>query len=193
MARQSHHIYPKDALTRAWEEWCAPEIPQALAHHFEKCESKIEVAFLCAYLEVLEHKRIDGGALDWIICETLEGADKSHAIFEMYEGLEFADVIVLQPKVSGYRPDFVLWRILPPALSTPRVIVECDGFDFHDRTKALAARDKQRDRQLQKTGLQILRFTGSELWKNARTCAIEVFDFLSEAVERVQGTNSERS
>jgi very-short-patch-repair endonuclease len=52
--------------------------------------------------------------------------------------------------------------------------IECDGHDYHDRTKEQAARDKKRDRAIKLAGWEIIRFTGSEIIKDARSCAKEV-------------------
>lgn len=49
--------------------------------------------------------------------------------------------------------------------------VECDGHEFHERTKEQAQRDKERDRYLQSLGLMVLRFTGSEIWRDPIGCA----------------------
>lgn len=53
------------------------------------------------------------------------------------------------------------------------VVVECDGHDFHERTKEQAARDKARDRAMVAEGYSVLRFTGSEIWKDPARCASE--------------------
>jgi len=55
-----------------------------------------------------------------------------------------------------------------------RIAVECDGHEFHERTKEQAARDKGRDRALQAAGWRVLRFTGSEIWADPGKCAREV-------------------
>lgn len=56
------------------------------------------------------------------------------------------------------------------------VIVECDGHEFHERTKHQAQRDRSRDRELQRSGYRVFRFTGSELFKDPFACAKESFD-----------------
>lgn len=56
------------------------------------------------------------------------------------------------------------------------IIVECDGHDFHERTKDQAARDRKRDRYFQRLGVKVLRFTGKELRHHADKCAAEVLD-----------------
>jgi very-short-patch-repair endonuclease len=52
--------------------------------------------------------------------------------------------------------------------------VECDGHDFHERTKEQAQRDKSRDRYLQANGWRVLRFTGSEIHRTPEKCADEI-------------------
>jgi very-short-patch-repair endonuclease len=51
------------------------------------------------------------------------------------------------------------------------VVVECDGHDYHERTKEQVARDRARDRDLQEQGYKVFRFTGSEIWRDAIGCA----------------------
>lgn len=67
------------------------------------------------------------------------------------------------------------------------VVVECDGHDFHDRTKEQASRDRKRDRALQTLGFQVFRFTGSDIWKDPVACAIEVVDGLKSAAKNDKG------
>jgi very-short-patch-repair endonuclease len=62
------------------------------------------------------------------------------------------------------------------------IAVECDGHEFHERTKEQAEHDKRRDRYLQSLGLTVLHFTGSEIWREAIECARSVLDLLQERV-----------
>jgi very-short-patch-repair endonuclease len=57
-----------------------------------------------------------------------------------------------------------------------KILVECDGHDFHEKTKEQVQKDKQRDRDFLSAGIITLRFTGSEIWKNAKGCASEIFN-----------------
>lgn len=57
------------------------------------------------------------------------------------------------------------------------VIVECDGHDFHERTKEQAAHDRQRDREMQRLGFPVLRYTGSEIYRDPMRCAISALEF----------------
>lgn len=89
--------------------------------------------------------------------------------------------IYQQAKVGRYRCDFlILDASCPLDVREPRwMVVECDGHDFHERTKEQAKRDKARDRYFQGKGYRVLRFTGSEIWKDPAGTAEEVFSHLA--------------
>jgi very-short-patch-repair endonuclease len=53
-------------------------------------------------------------------------------------------------------------------------VVEVDGHDYHERTREQAEHDRSRDRLMTAQGTAVLRFTGSEVWRNSRACAEEV-------------------
>lgn len=92
-----------------------------------------------------------------------------------------AAFIYAQIPIGPYRADFVIHdATLPFDMAAPRVmIVECDGHDFHEKTKEQARRDKQRDRFLVSKGYKLLRFTGSEIWADPEKCADEIIDELA--------------
>lgn len=59
-----------------------------------------------------------------------------------------------------------------------QLVVECDGHDFHERTREQASRDRARDRRLQAAGYFVFRFTGSDIHWDADAYANECVDFL---------------
>lgn len=59
-----------------------------------------------------------------------------------------------------------------------KLAVECDGHDFHERTKEQAKHDKERDRWLQSNGWFVARFTGSEIYNEP----FDVVDKIGEIV-----------
>ena len=81
-----------------------------------------------------------------------------------------------QMQVGQYRVDFLIFDCSCPfEIADPTIIVvECDGHDFHEKTKEQAARDKKRDRFFQGLGFKVLRFTGSEIWADAHACVEEI-------------------
>lgn len=79
-------------------------------------------------------------------------------------------IIVPQFKIASYRVDFVV-RYYYGISGAAGLVVECDGHEFHEKTKTQAARDKARDRDLVAAGYQVMRFTGSEIWRDPFRCA----------------------
>ena len=70
--------------------------------------------------------------------------------------------------IGPYRADFALIS------SSGFLVVECDGHDFHERTKEQAAHDRKRDRFMVADGWTVLRFTGSEIHRDPVMCGREV-------------------
>lgn len=81
-----------------------------------------------------------------------------------------------QMDVGRYRVDFLIFDCSCPfEIAEPKIIVvECDGHDFHEKTKEQAARDKKRDRFFQGLDFKVLRFTGSEIWADPHACVEEI-------------------
>lgn len=62
--------------------------------------------------------------------------------------------------------------------------VECDGHDYHERTKEQAARDRRKDRNLARNGITVIRFTGSEIYRDPIGCAVEVEKIIKGNVDK---------
>lgn len=89
---------------------------------------------------------------------------------------EFSDTtqiyIADQVQIGKRRVDFVLfahdgqrWR---------RLIIECDGHDFHEKTKDQVAADQSFNNFLTLSGEQFLRFTGSQIFNSPMSCANDI-------------------
>lgn len=61
-----------------------------------------------------------------------------------------------------------------PEVVVVRLVVECDGHAFHEKTPLQAKRDKSRDRYLLADGRPVMRFTGSEIFQTPLQCATQV-------------------
>ena len=79
---------------------------------------------------------------------------------------------------NGYRADFFIHDGGCPA--DVRVIVECDGHEFHEKTKEQAAHDKKRDRLFQKYRYSILRYTGREVYADPFQRAKGIWETIME-------------
>ena len=93
---------------------------------------------------------------------------------------KFVDCFSFQPQVKCgiYTADFLITMHGPCAAK--HVVVECDGHDFHQKTKEQAAHDKKRDRWFTKKGMVVLRFTGSEIFKDVGKCGEDITTTLSQ-------------
>jgi very-short-patch-repair endonuclease len=87
-----------------------------------------------------------------------------------------------QAHIGNYRVDFLLTMALRDrgkTVSSAQMVVECDGHDFHDRTKEQASRDRARDRELQAVDLPIFRYTGSDVWRDVFAAAYQAVEELA--------------
>jgi very-short-patch-repair endonuclease len=80
-----------------------------------------------------------------------------------------------QAQIENYRVDFAFYQ-----RGTKTLIVECDGHDFHERTKEQAIADRSRDRRLQELGYTVYRFTGSEIYNDPMKCAEQIMAWVDE-------------
>jgi very-short-patch-repair endonuclease len=166
-------------LLRESAELAADRLP---LDQLAKCESPIEKLFLCG----LWSRGCWTGALEF-----------SHA--PHFDGLcmdargKTVAVCAPQVQVGPYRLDFLLALYFSANEPLGLVAVECDGHEFHERTKEQAARDKSRDRDLQMRGIQVFRYTGSEIWREAGKCADEVLGHLqSEWADKLYRNHERR-
>jgi len=83
--------------------------------------------------------------------------------------------LIPQYEFGHYRFDFA---ITGEDQQNIYLFIECDGHDFHERTKEQAAHDRQKDRFSQINGVPIFRYTGSEIWSQPDACAHQVLDFV---------------
>lgn len=90
-------------------------------------------------------------------------------------------VVEPQAQLEGWRVDFLIhaWEFgrVSGRPQWRRLIVECDGHAYHERTKQQAARDRSRDREFQIRGFGVLRFTGAEIHNDPLGCARQVSEW----------------
>lgn len=93
-----------------------------------------------------------------------------------------ADRLLFIPQFPwrNFRVDFAL---RPPSASQPNIVIECDGHEFHAATAAQIYRDGCRDDVMQAAGITVIRFTGSQINTDPRSCAEFVLRHLPPARE----------
>lgn len=158
----------------------------------ERCESFDEAIFVAAALFAHDKPGTVGANFPngptrlsrlLKLCESPIEARLAVHLFESIDECSLCDLNA-QVSVQNYRVDFTITDLGRVAVDGKepcvKIIVECDGHDFHERTKEQAARDKKRDRDLQSAGWQVLRFTGSEIWRDPSGCVGQLLSFLKQ-------------
>ena len=156
--------------------------------------SPIEAALLDGAVVVAEHRGlalgvgVDDSALallddGWAINKRGTGEAASYIVrvgrIEHGLGVLFVPQLV----INGYVVDFLGVLVVDEKPSTGVVAIECDGHEWHERTQQQASYDRARDRQLLRLSIPTIRFTGSDINRDAVECAAEIFDTL-EAIGR---------
>jgi very-short-patch-repair endonuclease len=135
------------------------------------CDSPIEKILLAQLLHPQWARELD------TVASVLLPPSKlvAHAVAPPIAGIWIWPQII----IDTYRVDFIIGYQSGSVYS--EVIVECDGHDFHERTKLQAFRDKRRDRALVAKGYRVLRFTGSEIFNRSEEVVGEIIDILRDA------------
>lgn len=97
---------------------------------------------------------------------------------------DFRLFVKSQEQIGKYRVDFLIQSFFKPlSQKCQSFIIECDGHDFHEKTKEQAKHDKERDRYFTKNGFKVLHYTGSEIYNNFPDIEDEIEDFLVSTLE----------
>jgi len=148
----------------------------------------------CAYIDCFQSKK-DSCETCLIDCESpveqllalaLEEIDIVKTSF--YN--PFVDVVAVDPQqdveCNGkvYRTDFLIPVIYKnQGIGTKKdarkiFVIECDGHEFHQKTKEQVEKDYQRVRDLQMEMYEVIRFSGTEIWRNPHKCAMEILKII---------------
>lgn len=176
--------YDHKAVMRLIAHEILDEFEMEIAPAFDKCMSPIEHRMLLALFIVGRHLRALSTGVQVVGFPGLQYTPVS-----LTEGTyrETQLSILPQTEIDDYTVDFYIeyairhdprhnCRNPDPPCARGRVIVECDGHDYHERTKEQAKRDKERDRELQRQGYKVFRYTGSEIYNDAIKCAFDAMD-----------------
>jgi very-short-patch-repair endonuclease len=98
-----------------------------------------------------------------------------------YEGLFFIPQYEVVAGDKQYRADFYIEL---EDCTKKGLVVECDGHEFHQKTKQQVCRDNEREFAIKKCGYDVLRFSGSQIYNEPFKCANDVFDYLLLMIEK---------
>lgn len=60
------------------------------------------------------------------------------------------------------------------------IVVECDGHDFHEKTKEQVIKRNERDLELKTMGYDVLHYSGSQIYNNPMKCAREIIEYFRD-------------
>lgn len=66
-----------------------------------------------------------------------------------------------------------------------RLVIECDGHDYHHASKQQVRKDYERETALKMAGYDILRFTGSQIYDDPCGCADIIIDYILSKIRMV--------
>lgn len=80
-------------------------------------------------------------------------------------------------KNKKYRVDFLI-PVIYKNQENINFIIECDGYEFHQKTKKQVENDNKRMRDLQEAGYEIIRFSGTEIYHKPYKCVMNIKDII---------------
>ena len=86
-----------------------------------------------------------------------------------------------------YKADFLISSMIMNGIEyrcEKPIIIECDGYDSH-HTKEQRNYDIERENNLKTRGYSIMRFTGSQIFKNPYDCVMRTYKFLLDENQSV--------
>ena len=155
---------------------------QKLKEAFDFCESPLEKVFFLEYVALYDTQY--GWTPDErpvfvheVKASAARGRERDYNVFLIPQ----AAIKIID---KTYRADFLIQIEAWVDRSTRvfgKIVVEIDGHNFHERTKEQAAHDRSRDRALMAAGYKVVRFTGSEIYKDPIGSLYELSTFIDEA------------
>lgn len=64
-----------------------------------------------------------------------------------------------------------------------KIIIECDGHQFHQKTKEQVKHDNEREYDLKMAGYEILRFSGSQIYNEPLKCAEDTYNYIMKSIK----------
>lgn len=139
------------------------------------CKSPIEQIFACALSAMEVENFHDINMHFWNRPVFRAGVYTEEAAARFDEAICF---VFTQAPVMEYVADFLIAFRTYQGTPLHKIVIECDGHDFHERTKEQARHDRSRDRKMTAAGFKVFRFTGSEIYGDPKKCVAEIKSYL---------------
>lgn len=155
--------HAKAALTEATESYEA-ELLWAFTAHVTQCESPLEAAFSAWWTALT---RMGRWSLGIIHQKNVQWGENAYRLD-----------LSIHPTSPGFYEQLIDHR------ACPRVAIELDGHEFHERTPAQVISRNQRDRNLQLDGWVVLHYSGSEFNRNPKDSVMNAYCAASGLFDR---------
>lgn len=127
----------------------------------DDCKSPIEIIFNVA-ISVYQYRTGRNTAYLQPQAEIIANGNKYYADFEFNPEVQFDDYY---------------------ANAKRKLVIECDGHEFHQKTKEQVIKDNQREYDLKMAGYEVLRFSGSEIYNTPYACAEKTLNYIKKLIE----------
>lgn len=125
------------------------------------CDSPIEKIFMLAYL---------------LVTFNMDGLSYyRYSLIPQYEiecGKKKYRVDFLFDTVENTMPDIEFKKDY-------KLVIECDGYDFHERTKQQVINDNERTLDLKTHGYDVIRFSGTQIYVDPMDCAMKTVKMIA--------------
>lgn len=64
-----------------------------------------------------------------------------------------------------------------------KLAIECDGYEFHQKTKEQVQHDNEREFDLKMAGYEVLRFSGTQIYNNPLKCAEDTYNYIMKRIK----------
>ena len=64
-----------------------------------------------------------------------------------------------------------------------KIVIECDGYEFHQKTKEQVQHDNEREYDLKMAGYEVLRFSGTQIFNNPLKCAEDTYNYILKRIK----------
>lgn len=94
--------------------------------------------------------------------------EKKYYIDFEFESDDYLSCLVLGDKIKNHKF---------------KLAIECDGYEFHQKTKEQVQKDNEREYDLKMAGYEILRFSGTQIYNNPLKCAEDTYNYIMKKIE----------
>ena len=137
-------------------------------------------------------KDIDDEILELILLDSINCDSPIEIILETAIHIKSQGSLFIEPqceiktKNKTYIADFCIYgdEYINSFLKKDfQLIIECDGYEFHQKSKKQVYYDNKREYDIKMENYEILRFSGSKIYNEPLKCAEEILNYIKEKNE----------